>query len=350
MDKERVFYPDFLRVAATFAVIVIHITGEAQWQWANSSFEWQVFNVYNGMSRWAVPVFFMVSGMFMLDAGRHGGGAAENLRRLACSNIPRILLVLIVWSQFYAVYGSRVLGRYEATWYDFLFKPVSYHLWFLYFIVLLYLLTPFIQSLLLHLEKKDFTLLMLLFLVFKCGFRLASVMTSFFMNKGLAFFIPEMAGYLICFLGGAYLARYDVLRKERGRLLAGVLLLTLLSIVGNSWMAQYREREKELLYDYLLLNIVLISFGIFLATKNFLHGGIKRFPRLERAIRQLAALSLGIYLVHIAVLDTLVLKLHLGATALNPIIMVPLLAVLVFALSAGITCVLQKIPVVRWLV
>ena len=350
MDKERVFYPDFLRVIATFAVILIHISGGAQWQWANNTFEWQVFNAYNGMSRWSVPVFFMVSGMFMLDAGRHGGSAADNFWRLARTNIPRMLFVLIAWSLFYGVFGHRVSGWPAVAWYGFLFKPVGYHLWFLYFIILLYVITPFLQVLLQHLDKRDFTLLIGVLLVFDCGFKLASVLTSFFAGKGLAFFIPEMSGYLICFLGGAYLARYDVLQGERGRLLAGVLVLIVLSIAGNSWLAQYRERGKEMLYDYLLLNIELIAFGIFLLAKNTLHSGMARWPRVERAIRQLARLSLGIYLVHIAVLDTLVNKLHLGATVLNPIIMVPLLAVLIFVLSAAITFVLQKIPVVRRLV
>ncbi|MBR6976742.1 MAG: acyltransferase family protein, partial [Ottowia sp.] len=155
MNQRRVFYPDFLRVVATFAVIVIHISGGAQWQWANSSFEWQVFNVYNGLCRWAVPVFFMVSGMFMLDAGRHGGGVADNFWRLVRSNIPRMLFILIAWSQFYAVYGHRVLGWPAVSWYDFLFKPVGIHLWFLYFIILLYIITPFLQVQLRHLEKND---------------------------------------------------------------------------------------------------------------------------------------------------------------------------------------------------
>lgn len=61
---QRVFYPDFLRVFAIFAVIFLHIAGIDQVKMPSQSYEWQIVNFYNGLSHWCVPVFVMVSGIF----------------------------------------------------------------------------------------------------------------------------------------------------------------------------------------------------------------------------------------------------------------------------------------------
>ena len=54
--KQRIEYFDFLRIGATFAVIMIHVVAGAWYTENPASWNWQVFNVYESCSRWAVPI------------------------------------------------------------------------------------------------------------------------------------------------------------------------------------------------------------------------------------------------------------------------------------------------------
>ena len=54
--QDRQYHLDCLRVLATFAVMILHIAAQ-NWYGADvMSFEWNVFNFYDSMVRWAVPV------------------------------------------------------------------------------------------------------------------------------------------------------------------------------------------------------------------------------------------------------------------------------------------------------
>ena len=67
---ERLYYLDFLRVVATFFVILIHVSCQ---NWSNplGSFSWQVANFYDGISRFSVPIFVMISGVLFLNTKKN---------------------------------------------------------------------------------------------------------------------------------------------------------------------------------------------------------------------------------------------------------------------------------------
>lgn len=64
---ERKIYCDYLRLVATFSVVVLHVSA---WNWYSTdvnSLEWQSFNFYDSVVRWAVPIFVMISGSLFLS-------------------------------------------------------------------------------------------------------------------------------------------------------------------------------------------------------------------------------------------------------------------------------------------
>ena len=63
----RLVYADLLRVAATLAVVILLPLRRVDLRGAGRLRAWRVFNVYDGLTRWCVPVFVMLSGMFLLD-------------------------------------------------------------------------------------------------------------------------------------------------------------------------------------------------------------------------------------------------------------------------------------------
>ena len=94
----RVAYADLLRSFATLAVIVLHLAGSQLGSVSVGSPDWDVFNLYDGLVRWCVPVFVMLSGMFLLDPKR-----SLPLPKLLFHNALRIFIALLFWGGIYAL-------------------------------------------------------------------------------------------------------------------------------------------------------------------------------------------------------------------------------------------------------
>ena len=66
----RIVKYDILRVVACFAIVMLHVSN-GYWYVVNvDSGDFTVMTIYNTFTRFGVPVFFMLSGMFLLDPAR----------------------------------------------------------------------------------------------------------------------------------------------------------------------------------------------------------------------------------------------------------------------------------------
>jgi surface polysaccharide O-acyltransferase-like enzyme len=94
-------------------------------------------------------------------------------------------------------------------------------------------------------------------------------------------------------------------------------------------------------YHYLSLTVIPMACGAFCL--------LQRWERPLGSVAftgTLASWTLGVYLVHPALLDV-VTRLGMGPLAFAPVLWIPGLAILVFALAAGIIAVATRIPGVR---
>ena len=348
---QRLFYPDFLRVIAIFAVIFLHVATNKWSAFKPNTYEWQIFNFYDGLVRWCVPVFVMVSGIFLLDFRRYSESVSENFQRIFRKNIIRISLVIVFWSIFYIYFDMFLSNKFDTNplkAIDFLFKQSKYHLWFMFMIVGLYFLAPFLHVLVRNLSKKDFELLLIVLAIFCCGYNFINIFLKFFLNKTLYFRdnVPEFSGYLIYFLAGFYFANFEISKKTK-------IIFYILAVVGlifatfiNSEFALHHEKKKDFFYGYKILSTMLTSFGVFIFFKN-LFAKFQNNSKFAKIITKLSALSFGIYLIHVAVWEIIWKKLQITTLSLNPIISVPLLSLAIFAISALLAFILSKIPILR---
>ena len=95
-QPQRIAYFDVLRILATFAVIVLHLSAQ---HWADTdvySRAWQAFNLYDSAVRWAVPVFVMISGSLFLSGSQSIGPILKKnvSRRVFCTFSKRMFSVL----------------------------------------------------------------------------------------------------------------------------------------------------------------------------------------------------------------------------------------------------------------
>lgn len=156
---------DFVRVLATFFIVLLHTSANDMYRFPIASATWNVLNFFNASGRWAVPAFVMISGALFLNQAKSISFAGIIKR-----NIFRLLTVYFFWSLVYSVihntmeydhFNIEVLKRVLL---DTLSGPV--HFWFIPMICGLYLITPFLRVLVSGLNKNTLLLLILICLLF----------------------------------------------------------------------------------------------------------------------------------------------------------------------------------------
>ncbi|MDJ0950755.1 MAG: acyltransferase [Alphaproteobacteria bacterium] len=141
MQSQHYLYSaQVLRVVAILAVIVIHTAPFAHIR-PQTEFTQQAFLFVNTSARFAIPLFFILSGyLFAQSIDRRG------LAEAARTALSRVALVYVVWSLIFAVLPRikhfkklgyleaielKTIGAFQAAPWDFLFSGTGTHLWYL---------------------------------------------------------------------------------------------------------------------------------------------------------------------------------------------------------------------------
>ena len=339
--KQRTVYLDLLRVLAMVGVVGIHVSAKHFADVPLSSSAWHAMNLWDGLVRWSVPMFAMVSGAVFLNPKRQ-----VTARSMFTKYLPRIALAYAVWSALYAalncggsllVFATRFVGGH-------------YHLWFLYMLAGLYLLVPILRRI--TREER----LMWYFLALSAAFtfalpdlallaqRLDTVrdlglgQTVAVVQQNLLFFFT--LGFVPYFVLGYALHARQLSRRETLVLAAlGVVGFVLSPLLNAKYSAATGYAQVEF-FAYNKFCVLFQTAGVFVAAKAVA-------PRLGKRMRQVvisvAACSFGVYLAHPLLLDFLVPAgvLTCGAWAY---LTIPLTILVVSALALVVSVLLRQIP------
>lgn len=346
--QTRVIYIDALRVLAIFAVIVLHTSASMWYSVPLDSFSWKMFNIYDSCVRWAVPVFVMVSGAFLLDPMRDY--PFEKLKR----KIFRIIKVFIIWSAIYALLGTfmKALIKKDAgifflsARFVYYFTLGHYHLWFCYMIIGLYLITPFLRRFTDNQRLMEY-FICLSFLFCFCGNFLRNFPVPFVAKYFEILFskvsLDFVAGYTGYFILGYYLKSCKIKHICKKVLYALGFFSLLFTIKGTEMLSLYKGVATEAFYGNLMPNVFFMSVAVFLMVKeNFSGAGWDNYK--YRVLIKLSDYSFGIYLVH----DIFNHILNRAASPINtvsysPLISVPCNSILVFVLSYFLVLGIKKL-------
>src|SRR5512141_972917 len=93
--KGTILWIDLIRVVAIYLVVIVHVSGQLTNIWGEiPADQWLLADIYGGIARICVPLFFMISGCLLLPR-------AESLGTFYRKRIPKLLIPLIVWSLIY---------------------------------------------------------------------------------------------------------------------------------------------------------------------------------------------------------------------------------------------------------
>lgn len=328
---------DVLRLLATLAVIMIHAglnphTDREAVQLA--------FCGLHAAIVWCVPVFFMISGRFFLDPGRN-----VTQKSILRKTLPHIVAVFLFWSAVFTVYyvaagvydGLNIFGILT----QFIAGP--YHLWYLYALAGLYLLTPILRKI--AADEKTLIYLLLLFAAVNLTYeyliylpKVGEVLESCISRLEL----QTVTGYMGYYLLGYFIwSKRDAIcgRVEFWVYFIGIVMLAV-TILGEC-MVSVELRSADFVKQYMKPNVILYSASLY----TFFIKRVVRFrfsAQTQRIFAMLTEYGFGVYCIH-ALLNELISTPQFSGLPL----LSSLLRVLILYLSSLLlTCLIRKIPVI----
>jgi len=348
----RIVFADVLRTLAIFAVIIIHICGSfsiASFHTTNLS-NWWVENIFNSFSKWSVPIFFMVSGMFLLNPSQ-----SDTMSVFFKKRFNKVMIPFFAWGVIYVIIKPRYTGvdfSLKGMVLDFLSGSIYWHFWFFYAIIMIYILTPIIKSFTSQASKS------VLIYALSIWFAMCSVLplVEFLLKVNLnsstdISFIGSCVGYFVL---GHFLYKYEIGNKMK----ILIYFAGSISVISTPLLTYFLTKNNDgnlnsFFYEYFSITVVSMSAALFVLVKSIdwvkLFGN--RNNNLLRVIKTISECSFGIYIVHFCILNELaqstigVFQWHTSA-----IIRVPLLSVSIFLISFVIVYLLKKIPLIKKIV
>ena len=336
-SEQRVVWVDFLRIFAIFAVIVQHYTPailDAD-TYSFLSFEWGVANFYACLCNFCVPVFIMISGAFLLDPSKK-----KTTKDLFSKNISKILILIVFWGILYGIIKHLFFSEASFTIFSiigplFYKRPPWYHLWFLYLILALYLLTPLLRVYTRHASRKNIEYLLLLFFLISC------IKAWNFLMPNLNFNIIELTGYVGYYVAGYYFSKYSFTKRTTYLIyIAGFLSFVLSFILTFIFSIKNGIRESFFI-DNIIPTTIFFSFAVFLFIKNQVSQ--IRNALSVKAVRFSAPYVLGVYLIH----DLFIQLFRLIGFTVNSFSVIgsiPILGIATFTLSVASVMLIRKLP------
>ncbi len=337
-SMERNHAIDTLRSVATLLVVLLHIAATyVVKSKATHTFDVEFWfsNILDAYSRICVPLFVMISGMFLLGRSEPIG---EQYRKRAV----RILLPLVVWSLLYLQY-QRWIGHLTGFRpdNDYLIEQLLagnpfYHLWYLYMVTGLYLTAPFINRFAGQVTRS--TLWLTASLLMAVGMIRSTYNTY---HEIEPFFLTWFVDYLGYFLFGYLLSTSKP--KWKTKVLWGIYLLSG-SLIAILTAYTIRHYNSLYFYGYLTPLVIAGALAVF--------AGVQQLTLQQNRLSRYAHLSFGVYLVHAGVLDVLnnLIRYKAWPFPEQALLAIPLKCILVIALSLLIIYPMSKSTLLKRLI
>ena len=334
----KTLWYDNLRVIATIAVIGIHVSSDyAPGSGTIPLYDFWVGNIFDSISRFAVPVFVMLSGALLLSK-------EYTIDVFLKKRLVRLLLPFLFWSLIYIAHTFFVentellkmgFGEMARNIFVQMRDGSSLHMWYIYMIIGLYLFVPIIGKWIRASTEKE--------IIYFLGIW---VVVMLFDQPVISKLKPDIdfsyfSGYLGYLVLGYYLKIKSFGSKKRqsiiGLSLIGAGLIT--TILGTFLVKHYTKEYVSTFYEPLSPNILLYAAGLFIFFKNK-DTQLKPIVAVRNFFSQY---SYGIYLVHVLILRHLD-DFDIRWNFINPAIGIPLTVFLCLTLSGGIIFMINKLP------
>ena len=320
-ESKRCFYLDLLRVIATFGVIFTHLSMDTN--------HWHIAILYDGLVRWSVPIFVMISGTLFLNPCKQ-----LSISVIIGKYVKRLLLAYLFWYLFYCIFKYLCIGIDSNTWElsNFSFAP-RFHLWFLPMLMCVYLLIPILKKISGDKDLLHYALILwIVCLTFSfLNIKIPQISGLLAMN--------QVAGYAGYFLLGFFLATKTWTGKSRLIIYSLGILGVLATILGSIILSFHKGFFSARFLFNVSPHVVMIASALFVFVKQHEHrlekhlGGFTRYVQKD---------LFGIYLVHVFWIK--LFDCSFIWNMCNHVILIPIMAIVVFLFSLYTIKLLRIVP------
>ena len=280
-------YISYLRVISSFAVVIIHVTAKYNnLQILESSrFTWESAYVLGSLSRFAVPVFIMITGCLLL-------GRNESWFLFYRKRYSRLIPPFCFWNILYLTLGAMFADNIELG--DRLIHfgcklYASSHMWYVSMLLLVMMFVPLINSMICGVKLKNTEIKVVALL---CLFAYAILGVNVFLSSDNSLLWLDGLRYTGYLYLGYVLCHYSDALKKYFKL---IVISSIFSALFCLWLGIHRATDGHLidLFNYNSLPVLLQAVCVFLGM-NLQNNKLKE----NRIINSLSDCSFGIYLVH----------------------------------------------------
>lgn len=277
------------------AVILIHSTAQSYKDYGQIPlYDWWFANIVNACSRFAVPMFVMISGCVLL-------GKRYDTMTFYLKRGKRLLPAFLFWSFLYLAFDyfikdvplNQILFRLKFG--IFISGKAYFHLWYLSMFICLMLFVPFINNYIRGQQPvfKDFIFLLSFIALFFFMNQISQIGWELFdVNIGWFKLFPWYIGY---FIMGHFIDTYSE-KIPVGNTSNIVLLCSVLSL--SSILNYYCVVTLDIVKDSFILNNTGILMFISTSSIFYLFSKNKGLFKENLLISHIASMSFGIYLIH----------------------------------------------------
>jgi len=344
----REIYAELLRIVAAFAVVFQHTVTSVWYTVPVDSDDFAALNFLNSLSRFGVGVFIMISGAFMLSPKY-----PHPPRKILAHNIPRTLTPLVFWVLVYGIVGQIIAGGDILNLFKtplLLFTKPASHLWFLYTIVGLYLLTPPLRVFTQNASQKMTLYVIGLFFTFGLILPTSSHLLAKF--AGITLYknigiqgVTSFAGF---YLTGFYLAHFGIGTRQRKLLYGAALASWIIAFVASTYFSELKNSPNEYFFGNFRPTTYLMAAAVFCFFRNRFgtQSATDLRSPLEAALATIAlkisGCMLGVYLIHPLFIKAFY-GLKLTILEPHPLITAPVASIIFFLLSLAVVYILRQI-------
>jgi len=324
---------------------MIHITTTVVMLLGNVDFgNWSAALLLNSFFRWPTQVFIIISGFLLLNSSK-----VSNWREFYKRRLDKILIPLVFWLVFYYFFRYWLDGGTFSV-FDFLSEVWTggtyYHLYFLFLIAGLYLVSPFVARIknILNKERLKYVggLLLLLGFVYSVAFVWFGLPQ---LNYAVTLFIPYLGIYMYGFLFEKI--KFD--KKTFVLVLLGIVVFGFINWLMSKYLIiklGFSDQGFYMLNRLSLVNI-LMAVGIFNLFRSIDLDKILT-ENTKKILRVLSDLCLGAYLIHPAILEIFLRVNVFKQNMMNqPVIWIGYSFLLTVLVSYGLVFVIKKIKILN---
>ncbi len=339
----KIEYITFMQVVAAFSVVFLH-TNNCFWDYNGSARYWITANFIECFFYFAVPIFFMITGITLLDFWEK-----YSLKDYFVKRVTKTVIPFLVWSLIGMVYYMYRPGVYSIEGKslriileDIVNSRIVGVYWFFPQLFIIYLSIPLIAAVAKERRKEVFKYLIIAYIIFNS---VIPFLAQVKLGISVSFYIMTVAGYLIWPILGYYLHYYSVNKKTK-------IVLIILSVFGfavhfgGTWYLSVKIGSLDrVLKGYNAPPGLFYSIGVFFALKWI--GTWIMKTKMKGFITFLGKYTFPIYLIHWYLYDIMIYYLKIDNKSIFFRLLSPFVIVLI---CIGITWILRKIPIIKRIV